>query len=116
MSPLGRGPRHRFLRLQRARRNLGRERRRRPLRQAHAVRCRRAAALDLYRRAAAEQGMRLPADSELTALFTTAECARLANIAIWPALVATEDGSRWAFDELAAIEEWLERVQGRCAA
>ena len=76
----------------------------------------RAGALDLYRRAAAEQGMRLPADSELTALFTTAECARLANIAIWPALVATEDGSRWAFDELAAIEEWLERVQGRCAA
>jgi hypothetical protein len=76
----------------------------------------RAEVIDLYRAAAAEHDMRLPSDEDLSSLFTTAECARLANIAIWPAVIAAEQGSRWAFQELAAIDQWLERVQTRCAA
>ena len=60
--------------------------------------------------------MRLPADSGLTLLFATAEYARLANIVIWPALIAAEQGSAWAFQQLAAIEQWLEGVETQCAA
>jgi aminoglycoside/choline kinase family phosphotransferase len=77
---------------------------------------RRAAVIEIYRRAAAEQGMRLPADSDLGLLFATAEYARLANIAIWPALIAAERGSAWALRELAEIEQWLGDVEMRCAA
>jgi hypothetical protein len=76
----------------------------------------RAELVDLYRRFAAELGMPVPADGDLEVLFTTAECARLANVAIWPALIAAKDGSGWAFQELAAIDEWLEHAQARCAA
>ena len=60
--------------------------------------------------------MQLPAGSDLTLLFATAEYARLANIAIWPALIAAEQGSTWALRELAAIGQWLEGVEKRCAA
>ncbi|TMK98997.1 MAG: hypothetical protein E6G34_05685 [Actinobacteria bacterium] len=77
---------------------------------------RRAGVIEIYRRAAAEHGMQLPAGSDLTLLFATAEYARLANIAIWPALIAAEQGSTWALRELAAIGQWLEGVEKRCAA
>ena len=70
--------------------------------------------IDLYRRAAAEHEVRIPGERELDGLFATAEFARLANIAIWPAIVATEDGSRWAIDELGAIDEWFDLVESRC--
>jgi aminoglycoside/choline kinase family phosphotransferase len=76
----------------------------------------RAGVVDLYRRAAQEHDVPVPGDEELGALFTTAECARLANIAIWPAVAATREGARWAFDQLAEIDEWFEPVQARCVA
>jgi len=77
---------------------------------------RRGAVIEIYRRAAAEHGMRLPSDSDLGLLFATAEYGRLANIAIWPALIAAEQRSAWAVRELAEIEQWLEGVEVRCAA
>lgn len=76
----------------------------------------RAGVVDLYRRAAREHDVAVPGDEELDALFTTAECARLASTAIWPAIAAAREGARWAFDQLAAIDEWFEPVQPRCAA
>jgi Ser/Thr protein kinase RdoA (MazF antagonist) len=76
----------------------------------------RAQVVDLYRAAAATHGIRLPADEDLAELFATAECARLASIAIWPAIAAADGGPRWAFDQLAAIDHWFEPVQTPCAA
>jgi Phosphotransferase enzyme family len=70
----------------------------------------------LYRTAVAGNSIDVPADEDLQVLFTTAECARLASIAIQPALVAADEGSQWAFERLAAINEWFEPVQPRSAA
>lgn len=71
--------------------------------------------IDLYRRAIAEHDIRIPADEDVGALFSTAEYARLANVAIWPARVAAGCSSRWAFEELVAIDEWFEAVEPQCA-
>jgi hypothetical protein len=75
----------------------------------------RAEVVGLYRDAAADHGIRLPDDADLDALFTTVESARLANTAIWPALVAAERGSPWAFQELAEVDGWLAQLRPRCA-
>jgi hypothetical protein len=79
-------------------------------------RAERAGVIDLYRREAREHEVPVPGDEELDALFTTAEYGRLASTAIWPAITAACEGARWAFDQLAAIDEWFEPVQARCAA
>jgi Ser/Thr protein kinase RdoA (MazF antagonist) len=68
-------------------------------------------ALDLYRQAAGRLGWRLPLAAELNRLFETAELARLANCVIWPALAAAEGQPAWAFDQLADLEQWLQRVE-----
>jgi hypothetical protein len=48
-----------------------------------------------------------PALSDLNLLFDTAECARLANSIIWPAIAASEGQAEWAFDDLASIDQWF---------
>jgi hypothetical protein len=68
-------------------------------------------ALELYRQAAGRLGWRLPLAAELNRLFETAELARLANCVIWPALAAAEGQPAWAFDQLADLEQWLQRVE-----
>jgi Phosphotransferase enzyme family len=55
-------------------------------------------------------GWRLPSVRDLEDLFETAELARIANRVIWPALAAHEDGAGWAFDQLAEVERWFERL------
>jgi hypothetical protein len=75
----------------------------------------RAGIVDLYRRAAGRLGFRLPPDGDLTPLFTTAECARLANLAIWPAVSAAREGAPWAFNELAEVVDWFDPVEAQCA-
>lgn len=66
--------------------------------------------LDRYRRAVARAGWRLPAAPDLNVLFETAECARYANHAIWPA-VALFEGAEWGFAELAEVGRWFESLQ-----
>jgi hypothetical protein len=67
--------------------------------------------LGLYRRVMEELGCRLPAPAELNRLFETAECGRLANCVIWPAIAAWESQAEWAFERLAALAEWFEALQ-----
>jgi len=64
-----------------------------------------------YRQLAGRAGRSLPGDSELNVLFETSECARLANSVIWPAIVAWEEGAKWALDELAAVDRWFEELR-----
>jgi hypothetical protein len=67
--------------------------------------------LDMYREAAGSLGQDLPAAPDLNLLFETAECARFANRAIWPAIALLQDRAEWGFDELAAIEQWFEMLK-----
>jgi len=67
--------------------------------------------LACYQDAVCHLNWRLPASSDLNLLFDTAECARLANTIIWPAIAVLESQAAWAFDELAAIEEWFEMLE-----
>jgi thiamine kinase-like enzyme len=67
--------------------------------------------LGRYRRVMGELGWRLPAPAELNRLFETAECGRLANCVIWPAIAAWESQADWAFERLAAVAEWFEGLQ-----
>lgn len=67
--------------------------------------------LDLYRESAGGLGWRLPATRDLNLLFETAECARFANRAIWPAIALLTDRAEWGFDELAAVEQWFEALE-----
>jgi len=67
--------------------------------------------LDLYRESAGGLGWRLPATRDLNLLFETAECARFANRAIWPAIALLTDRTEWGFDELAAVEQWFEALE-----
>jgi hypothetical protein len=76
----------------------------------------RARVVPLYRQAAAEHGLQLPADSDLRRLFAHAECARLASMSIWIAREAAERRTPWAFEWLAEIDGWLQRAQAQCAA
>jgi hypothetical protein len=67
--------------------------------------------LACYQDAVCHLNWRLPASSDLNLLFDTAECARLANTIIWPAIAVLESQAAWAFDQLAAIEEWFEMLE-----
>ncbi len=66
--------------------------------------------LSLYRQSLEEGGWRMPGCGELNLLFETAECARYANRAIWPAIALLRDRVEWGFDELAAVEGWFEAL------
>jgi hypothetical protein len=69
-------------------------------------------ALAHYRRVMGEElGWRLPPAAELNRLFETAECARLANCVIWPAIAAWESQAEWAFERLAALADWFEALR-----
>jgi thiamine kinase-like enzyme len=73
---------------------------------------RRPTILERYRAAlAAAGGWTLPATRELNAVFETAEYARYANRAVWPAVALLVDGAAWAFEELGMVAEWFEALQ-----
>ncbi len=67
--------------------------------------------LDRYQQAVSPAGWRLPAARDLNLLFGTAECARYANHAIWPALALLEESTEWGFAELAEVARWFEALQ-----
>jgi hypothetical protein len=67
----------------------------------------RLAILALYREALAEHGSALPGRRELNLLFESAECARYASRAVWPAIALLRDGAAWGFEELAQVEGWF---------
>ena len=67
--------------------------------------------LGRYRDAYGRRGLRLPDRSRLDLLFDTAECARLANRVIWPAIAAAEGQLEWALEELARVEGWFEDLR-----
>jgi hypothetical protein len=64
---------------------------------------------ELYRRSIAAFDWRLPSPADLNSLFETAEYARLANSVIWRAMAILGDGSEWAWNRLASMEQWFER-------
>jgi hypothetical protein len=66
--------------------------------------------LDCYQQAVERVGWRLPAPRDLNLLFETAECARYANRAIWPAIALLQDRHEWGFDELREVEQWFETL------
>jgi Phosphotransferase enzyme family len=67
--------------------------------------------LDLYSRAVGHLGWRLPSARDLNLLFDTAECARFANRAIWPAIALLRERAEWGFEELAEVERWFEMLE-----
>jgi len=67
--------------------------------------------LDRYRAAVAPAGWELPDVPGLNALFETAEYARYANRAVWPAVALLVDGAAWAFDELAMVATWFDDLR-----
>jgi hypothetical protein len=67
--------------------------------------------LNAYREFMEYDGWRLPSTPDLNLLFDTAECARFANRAIWPAMALLTDGADWGFDELAEVEQWFETLE-----
>jgi len=63
--------------------------------------------LDRYRAAIAER-WELPPARDLNSQLETAELARYANRAIWPAVAWLVDGAHWAFEELAMVAGWFD--------
>lgn len=66
--------------------------------------------LELYRHAPETPEWRILSFSDLNLLFETNEYARLANSVIWPAIAAWETQAEWAFERLAAIDEWFDAL------
>ena len=50
-------------------------------------------------------------DTDWNLLFETAEYARLAKTVTWGAIGALDDPPDWAFDDLAAVDQWFEIVK-----
>jgi hypothetical protein len=67
--------------------------------------------LDCYRQAVERAGWRLPSAQALNLLFDTAECARYAGRAVWPAVALLHDRADWGFAELAEVEQWFEALE-----
>ena len=63
--------------------------------------------LDRYRAAVAGR-WELPGIRDLNPQLETAELARYANRAIWPAVAWLVDGADWAFEELAMVAGWFD--------
>lgn len=62
--------------------------------------------LDLYREAVAAAGWLLPSPPELNFLFSTAEWMRWTDCLMWRALALLDCSEDWAWDRLAAVEQW----------
>jgi Phosphotransferase enzyme family len=71
----------------------------------------RLAVLRIYEERVSREGWSLPPATELNRLFETAELARIANRVVWPALAICDEGAGWAWDELAEVERWFERLE-----
>lgn len=69
---------------------------------------RRASIVALYRQSLENGGWRMPGRRELNRLFETAELARYANRAIWPAIALLRERAEWGFPALAAVEGWFQ--------
>ena len=67
--------------------------------------------LNCYQEAVGRVSWRLPCARDLNLLFETAESARYANRAIWPAIALLQERAEWGFDELAAVEQWFELLE-----
>ena len=67
--------------------------------------------VSFYRECLGRSGWCLPGSRELNLLFETAECARYANRAIWPALALLRERAPWGIAELAAVESWFEALR-----
>ena len=63
--------------------------------------------LDLYRKAVAAAGWRLPGERELNRVFETHEYARFANRIIWPAIALAMEGAPWGAERLREVEGWF---------
>lgn len=63
--------------------------------------------LQLYKNSLVSHDWQLPAVPELNLLFETAECARIANRVIWPAIAVLDGQAAWGFEELAEVERWF---------
>jgi len=63
--------------------------------------------LDRYRTAVGGR-WEMPEARDLNAHLETAELARYANRAIWPAIAWQVDGADWAFEELAMVAGWFD--------
>jgi hypothetical protein len=73
---------------------------------------RRQSICELYGQATERAGWRLSIGEELNFAFDTAERARFANLAVWPALALAQGaGGGWAFERLASIEEWFDSME-----
>jgi thiamine kinase-like enzyme len=67
--------------------------------------------LGCYQEAIGHAGWLLPSAGDLNLLFETAECARYANRAIWPAIALLHERAEWGYAELAAVEQWFELLE-----
>lgn len=63
--------------------------------------------LQLFRDCFIRYDWQLPTVAELNSLFEVAECARIANRVIWPAIAVLHDQVSWGFEELAEVERWF---------
>ena len=63
--------------------------------------------MNIYLACLEKLGCRFSPETDWNLLFETAEYARLTNSVIWPALAAFESRADWAFDQLAALDEWF---------
>ena len=66
--------------------------------------------LNLYQHVRGNKNSPWPTCEEWNLQFETNEYARLANSVIWAAVAATEDQPVWAFEELAKIGYWFEKL------
>lgn len=67
--------------------------------------------LDLYLRSMDGFGIRFPEEIDWNLLFETAEDARLATSVAFAALSALYHPEDWAFEDLARIDEWFDRLE-----
>ncbi|MEE8507564.1 MAG: phosphotransferase [Myxococcota bacterium] len=68
-------------------------------------------ALADYRDAGGAAGWGSPGRDDLNFLFETAECGRIANCVVWPALDFWRRGEPWALERLASIDCWFEELE-----
>jgi len=67
--------------------------------------------LRLYGEEVARSGWRLPARTELNALFETAEYGRMSSSMVWPAIALVMDNAEWGLEMLAEVERWFEKFE-----
>ncbi len=67
--------------------------------------------LDLYLRWMDVFGIRFPAETDWNLLFEIAEHARLATSVAFEALSALYHPEHWAFEDLARVDEWFDRLE-----